>query len=261
MRMSRRRGRKSRSFSTSSARCAAVPGTTASTIGRRRARCRSSSGTGCPSMARARRARRRRGRRGLSRPDGEAADAGSRPPHGHGRGRRAHRRRGDARRAGRDLRRLRRRRRDRSGAARPLPACRRPRSDHPHPGPPVRRLWPQRRGGAEPGAARGDCWSRSIAAPPATSRSRRRAASASTWWSSTITWPTSACRRHAVVNPNRLDDLSGLGHLAAVGLVFMTIVAVNRVLRTRASGRRSGASPTSSASSTGRSAPWPTWWR
>ena len=36
----------------------------------------------------------------------------------------------------------------------------------------------------------------------------------------------------AVVNPNRLDDLSGLGHLAAVGLVFMTIVAVNRVLRT-----------------------------
>ena len=37
----------------------------------------------------------------------------------------------------------------------------------------------------------------------------------------------------AVVNPNRLDDLSGLGHLAAVGLVFMTIVAINRVLRTR----------------------------
>jgi single-stranded-DNA-specific exonuclease len=36
-----------------------------------------------------------------------------------------------------------------------------------------------------------------------------------------------------VVNPNRLDDLSGLGHLAAVGLVFMTVVAVNRVLRTR----------------------------
>jgi single-stranded-DNA-specific exonuclease len=36
-----------------------------------------------------------------------------------------------------------------------------------------------------------------------------------------------------VVNANRLDDLSGLGHLAAVGLVFVTIVAVNRVLRTR----------------------------
>jgi len=37
----------------------------------------------------------------------------------------------------------------------------------------------------------------------------------------------------AIVNPNRRDDLSGLGHLAAVGLVFMTIVAVNRVLRQR----------------------------
>jgi single-stranded-DNA-specific exonuclease len=38
----------------------------------------------------------------------------------------------------------------------------------------------------------------------------------------------------AVVNPNRRDDLSGLGHLAAVGLVFMTVVAVNRALRLRA---------------------------
>jgi single-stranded-DNA-specific exonuclease len=37
----------------------------------------------------------------------------------------------------------------------------------------------------------------------------------------------------AVVNPNRLDDLSKLGHLAAVGLVFMTIVALNRELRAR----------------------------
>jgi single-stranded-DNA-specific exonuclease len=37
----------------------------------------------------------------------------------------------------------------------------------------------------------------------------------------------------AVVNPNRRDDLSGLGHLAAVGLVFMTVVAVNRTLRER----------------------------
>ncbi len=35
----------------------------------------------------------------------------------------------------------------------------------------------------------------------------------------------------AIVNPNRRDDLSGLGHLAAVGLVFMTVVAVNRTLR------------------------------
>jgi single-stranded-DNA-specific exonuclease len=37
----------------------------------------------------------------------------------------------------------------------------------------------------------------------------------------------------AIVNPNRRDDLSGLGHLAAVGLVFMTVVALNRVLRER----------------------------
>ena len=37
----------------------------------------------------------------------------------------------------------------------------------------------------------------------------------------------------AVVNPNRQDDLSGLGHLAAVGLVFVTLVAVSRELRVR----------------------------
>jgi len=37
----------------------------------------------------------------------------------------------------------------------------------------------------------------------------------------------------ALVNPNRLDDLSGLGHLAAVGLVFMVVVALNRELRRR----------------------------
>jgi single-stranded-DNA-specific exonuclease len=37
----------------------------------------------------------------------------------------------------------------------------------------------------------------------------------------------------AVVNPNRPDDLSGLGHLAAVGLVLVTLVAVNRELRSR----------------------------
>src|SRR6478672_8617740 len=37
----------------------------------------------------------------------------------------------------------------------------------------------------------------------------------------------------AVVNPNRQDDLSKLGYLAAVGLVFMTVVAANRALRAR----------------------------
>ena len=37
----------------------------------------------------------------------------------------------------------------------------------------------------------------------------------------------------AIVNPNRADDLSGLGHLAAVGLVFITLVALTRELRGR----------------------------
>src|SRR5260370_34365014 len=37
----------------------------------------------------------------------------------------------------------------------------------------------------------------------------------------------------AVVNPNRLDDLSGLGHLAAGGLRFLSGVAINRGLRRR----------------------------
>jgi single-stranded-DNA-specific exonuclease len=35
----------------------------------------------------------------------------------------------------------------------------------------------------------------------------------------------------AVVNPNRQDDLSGLGPLCAAGVVFMTLVALNRTLR------------------------------
>ncbi|MEM8839125.1 MAG: single-stranded-DNA-specific exonuclease RecJ, partial [Pseudomonadota bacterium] len=35
----------------------------------------------------------------------------------------------------------------------------------------------------------------------------------------------------AIVNPNRHDDRSGLGHLAAVGVVFMALVATQRILR------------------------------
>ncbi len=35
----------------------------------------------------------------------------------------------------------------------------------------------------------------------------------------------------AVVNPNRLDDESGLGHLAAVGVAFLMAVGLNRTLR------------------------------
>ena len=37
----------------------------------------------------------------------------------------------------------------------------------------------------------------------------------------------------AVVNPNRQDDLSGQGHLSAVGVVFMGLVATSRELRRR----------------------------
>ncbi len=38
---------------------------------------------------------------------------------------------------------------------------------------------------------------------------------------------------HAIVNPNRLDDLSGLGHLCAAGVVYMVLVGLNRALRQR----------------------------
>ena len=35
----------------------------------------------------------------------------------------------------------------------------------------------------------------------------------------------------ALVDPNRQDDLSGLGNLCAAGVVFMALVALNRALR------------------------------
>src|SRR5690606_1232519 len=38
---------------------------------------------------------------------------------------------------------------------------------------------------------------------------------------------------HALVNPNRLDDLSGQGHLCAAGVVFLVLVATARELRQR----------------------------
>ncbi len=37
----------------------------------------------------------------------------------------------------------------------------------------------------------------------------------------------------ALVNPNRPDDVSGLGYMCAAGVTFMTLVAVNRELRQR----------------------------
>ena len=36
---------------------------------------------------------------------------------------------------------------------------------------------------------------------------------------------------NAIVNPNRQDDVSGLGYLCAAGVTFMALVATNRVLR------------------------------
>lgn len=36
---------------------------------------------------------------------------------------------------------------------------------------------------------------------------------------------------HAVINPNRLDDISGLTNLSAAGVAFMTVTALNRRLR------------------------------
>lgn len=40
-------------------------------------------------------------------------------------------------------------------------------------------------------------------------------------------------KARALVNPNRPDDISGLGYLCAAGAAFMALVAVNRVLRAR----------------------------
>lgn len=45
--------------------------------------------------------------------------------------------------------------------------------------------------------------------------------------------PEELPRVTALVNPNRQDDLSGLGHLCAAGVVFMLLVALNRLLRGR----------------------------
>jgi single-stranded-DNA-specific exonuclease len=47
----------------------------------------------------------------------------------------------------------------------------------------------------------------------------------------------------AVVNPNRQDDLSGLGHLCAAGVVFMLLVATTRELRQRGHYEKAGAPP------------------
>jgi single-stranded-DNA-specific exonuclease len=43
--------------------------------------------------------------------------------------------------------------------------------------------------------------------------------------------PEALPRTSALVDPNREDDLSGLGYLCAAGVVFMALVALNRALR------------------------------
>lgn len=45
---------------------------------------------------------------------------------------------------------------------------------------------------------------------------------------------------HALVNPNREDDLSGQGHLCAAGVVFLVLAGVARVLREAGDGRAGG---------------------
>lgn len=42
---------------------------------------------------------------------------------------------------------------------------------------------------------------------------------------------------HAIVNPNREDDLSGQGHLCAAGVVFLVLVALHRLMRQRSDPR------------------------
>ncbi len=47
----------------------------------------------------------------------------------------------------------------------------------------------------------------------------------------------------ALVNPNRQDDLSGLGHLCAAGVVFLTLVAIRAELRRRGAWAARGGEP------------------
>ena len=48
---------------------------------------------------------------------------------------------------------------------------------------------------------------------------------------------------HAVVNPNRQDDVSGLGHLCAAGVVFLLLVAATRTLRANGFYKKGSAEP------------------
>ena len=76
--------------------------------------------------------------------------------------------------------------------------------------------------------------SRSIAEPPASCRLRKqKALGLDAVVLDHHQAPEQLPEAVAIVNPNRLDDLSGLGHLCAAGVVFLTLVALNRTLRGR----------------------------
>ena len=62
----------------------------------------------------------------------------------------------------------------------------------------------------------------------------------------------------AVVNPNRQDEDGGLGYLCAAGVVFLMLVAVNRLMRAEGVG---GAGPARARSTSSRSPRWRTWRR
>ena len=162
--------------------------------------------------------RRGRRRRGLSRSDREAADAGSVHADRDGGGRGAHRRCRDARREDCDLRRLRRRWRNLVGAAGAFSARCRARSDDPYPGPHLRGLRTECRSDPLAGRSRRDAARHGrlrhhqhraarggAAARPGCDRHRpspgRRAPAPTRWWSirtgSTISPSSGIWRRWA----------------------------------------------------------------
>ena len=163
--------------------------------------------------------------RGLPRSDRASADARSVRADRHGRGGGAHRRRGRcAARASRSSATT-------TSTARPRRRCWRascgtaglePIDPHPRPACSKATARTSRRSARSPSAAR-RCSSPSIAAPPAI----EPLAEAARLGLDVVVIDHHLADEElppalAVVNPNRLDDLSGLGHLAAVGLVFMT---------------------------------------
>ena len=134
----------------------------------------------------------------------------------------------------RDPRRLRRRRRHLDGAARARAARLRARPDLPYPRPAVRGLRAERRDRAHARRPRRqllvtvDCGTTSIEA-----LEEARKLGLDVVVIDHHQAPEQLPPARAIVNPNRQDDLSKLGHLAAVGVVFIAAVALLRELRKR----------------------------